>query len=269
MSINCYKLVLHDHCKIAVKDNQMPQLRISFFLLLMALATFGQSQQTLSGWVLDEKEKKVLKDVHVINKTSLKGTMSDDRGFFEIKLNFGDTVVFSNIAYQYYNFIYNDSSTALSEVIIEMKEQNYLLSEVQVTTYKLTSNKPREMILNKPSVPDSRELRSDVDILANELQAGGWLYEMLSSKAHQLAKLRQLQIEDAYRKRLEQSNNRESVIKLTGLNMEELESFLFYCKFAPINMYSMNDYQFLLNVQRCFRAYVHEKELEGFLQQFD
>lgn len=269
MSINGYKLILHDHCKSAVKDNQMQQLRICLLSFLMALTTIGRSQQILSGWVIDEKKKTVLNDVHVINKTTLKGTMTDERGFFEIKLSFGDTVVFSNIAYQYYNFIYQDSSTALEEVVIEMKEQNYLLNEVQVTTYKLTSNKPREMVLSKPNTPTNRELRDDSKILANELRAGGWLYQLLSSKASQLARLRQLQIEDAYRQRLEQSNNRESVIKLTGLSMEELESFLFYCKFAPINMYSMNDYQFLLNVQRCFRAYVHEKELEGFLQQFD
>lgn len=260
---------MHDHCKLAVKDNQMPQLRISFFLVLMAWASFGSSQKTLSGWVIDDVEKEVLTAVHVINKSTLKGTMTDEDGFFEIKLNFGDTVVFSNIAYQYYNFIYNDSNTALQEVIIPMEEQNYLLSEVQVTSYKLTTNKPREMVLNKPNIPASGELRNDAEILANQLEAGGWLYEMLSSKAEQLARLRQLQIEDAYRLRLEQSNNRENVIKLTGLSAEELQSFMFYCKYAPVNMRSMNDYQFLLNVQRCFRAYVKEKELEGFLQQFD
>lgn len=260
---------MHDHCKIVVKDNQMPQLRTSLLAILLAFATFGRSQQMLNGWVIDEREKTVLNDVHVINKSTLKGTMTNERGFFEIKLSYGDTVVFSNIAYQYYNFIYKDSSSALEDVIITMKEQNYLLNEVQVTTYKLTSNKPREMVLSKPSMPDNSKLRNDSEILANELEAGGWLYKILSSKASQLARLRQLQIEDAYRQRLEQSNNRESVVKLTGLSMEELESFLFYCKFAPINMYSMNDYQFLLNVQRCFRAYVHEKELEGFLQQFD
>ena len=106
-------------------------------------------------------------------------------------------------------------------------------------------------------------------MLANQLEAGGWMYRMFSSKGEQLARLRELEIEDAYRERLQMSNNRENVIKLTGLSRDELEAFMFYCKFTTVNMNVMNDYQFLRNVQRCFREYVKDKELEGFLQQFD
>ncbi|MGK0407852.1 MAG: hypothetical protein ACJAZH_001677, partial [Roseivirga sp.] len=57
--------------------------------------------------------------------------------------------------------------------------------------------------------------------------------------------------------------------KLTGLSQEELEAFMFYCKFARVNMYSLNDYEFLLSVQACYRHYVNERELEGFLDQFN
>jgi hypothetical protein len=44
---------------------------------------------------------------------------------------------------------------------------------------------------------------------------------------------------------------------------------MFYCKFARVNMYSLNDYEFLLSVQACYRQYVKERELDGFLDQFD
>lgn len=175
--------------------------------------------------------------------------------------------MFSNIAYQYFYFIYRDSVT-LEEIVVPLKEQNYLLDEAAVTSYKLTTNKPRAIELSRPSEPRSADLRSDAAMLSTDLEAGGFLYELFSRKASQLAALRRLQVEDAYRQRLEMNNNREAVIKLTGLNREELEAFMFYCKYS-VRMRHMNDYQFLLSVQRCFRNYVKERELEEFLNQWD
>lgn len=81
--------------------------------------------------------------------------------------------------------------------------------------------------------------------------------------------LAQLKAEDAYREKLEESNNRGSVVQLTGLSKDELEAFMFYCKFAPVRMQSLNDYEFLISVQQCYRLYVKEHEMESFLEQFD
>jgi hypothetical protein len=238
-------------------------------LIFLSSVTSAVAQKKLSGWVVDSLKKETIPAAHVVNKTTYKGTITDGDGFFSIKIKVGDTVVISNLGYQYYYFIYRDSTAALSDVVVKMVEENYLLSEVNVTSYKLTTNKPKAIPLKKPRIPANQELRSDLSMLASDLEAGGMIYAMFSSKAEQLAKLRQLQIEDSYRKKLERSNNRQSVIKLTGLSVNELEQFMFYCKFSAVNMHSLNDYDFLRNVQACFRSYVKEKELEGFLEQFD
>lgn len=243
-------------------------IRFLAFLLLLSLGTV-HAQDTLSGWVIDGKKKDLLSSVHVVNKSTLKGTISDYNGYFEIALKFGDTVVFSNIGYQYYFFIYQDSSQSLSEVIVSLKEENYLLSEVNVTSYKLTTNKPEEMRFEKPSIPRNEALRGNLAMLENSVESGGMIYRLFSNKAEQLAALQRLKIEDAYRKKLRESNNRQNVMKLTGLNKNELEAFMFYCKYSPVHMRHLNDYDFLLSVQRCFQSYVKDQELEGFLQQFD
>jgi len=248
----------------------MASLRRLILWGFLSSAFAGMAQiDTLSGWVLDGESQEVVPAVHVVNKNSLKGTMTDTEGYFQIRLAPGDTVVFSNIAYKFHYFVYRDSATPLREVIIQMEEQNYLLEEVPVYSYRLTTNKPRAIKLRKPAEPPPEKLRSDATMLAQDLEAGGFIYRLFSSKAQQLARLRELQIEDAYRQRLEISNNRSSVIKLTGLSRDELEAFMFYCKYAPVNMRHLNDYEFLISVQYCFREYVKEKELEGFLQQFD
>ncbi len=251
------------------KDKQSKSFRyyllLAFFISIYPL----QAQQIIDGWVLDENTEETVPGVHVINKSTLKGTTTDANGYFSLKLAKGDTIIFSNIAYKYFYFIYSDSTAALKEVIIKMEEQNYLLDEVSVFSYTLTTNKPREMPLRKPAIPDNSEIREPQLIAAGLNNPAEFLYNLFGSKPKQLRRLAQLKAEDAYRDKLEESNNRSAVVRLTGLSQEELEAFMFYCKFARVNMHSLNDYEFLLSVQACYRQYVKERELEGFLDQFN
>ena len=238
-------------------------LAAAFFALPML------GQQKLTGWVIDQESKKTLKGVHAVNKRTLKGTVTGPEGYFELRLSRGDTIVFSNIAYKYYYFVYKDSATALEEVIVPLEEQNYLLEEVSVFAYKLTSNKPREVELQKPRRPQAKELPQDKPVEATVANPAEYLYNLFGSKPRQLRKLAQLQKEDAYRKKLRESNNRQRVMELTGLKRSELEAFMFYCKYSPVRMRRMNDYEFLRSVRRCYQLYVKDKELDRFLQQWD
>lgn len=246
---------------------QMKRL-ILLFLLFTGTGTLLSGQE-LSGIVVDEKSRETVPGTHVINKRTYKGTLTDENGKFEIQLEWGDTIVFSNIAYQYFYFIYNDSTTALKNVLVELKEQNYLLSEVSIFSYKLTSNKDKEIILKEPLIPPSEELSDGRIMDAGVQNPAEFLYNLFGSKPRQLRLLAQLKAEEAYRLKLEESNNRQKVVELTGLSQAELEAFMFYCKFAPVYMSTLNDYEFLISVKRCFRQYVKERELEEFLQQFD
>ncbi|MDZ7846750.1 MAG: carboxypeptidase-like regulatory domain-containing protein [Owenweeksia sp.] len=236
------------------------------FSFLLSITAFGQN---LTGIVIDEETREVLPGTHVVNKRTFKGDLTNERGQFEIGLRWGDTIVFSNIAYQYFYFIYNDSGTVLNDALVELKEQNYLLDEVSIFSYKLTSNKNREVVLDEPSRPTNEELGDGRIVRAGMNNPAEYLYNLFGSKPRQLRALAQLKAEEAYRQKLEESNNRQSVVRLTGLTREELEAFMFYCKYAPVRMHTMNDYEFLISVQHCYRQYVKERELDSFLKQFD
>lgn len=252
------------------KDTRLKLL--SLVLILSGFGLFGQEipmRKTLDGWVLDGHSKETVPGVHVINKRTLKGTITDANGYFEIDLALGDSIIFSSIAYKYFYFIYQDDSTQIKEVIVAMEEQNYLLDEVSVFSYELTTNKPKEMVLRKPAIPSNDEIEDPAIIQAGLSNPAEYLYNLFGSKPRQLRKLAQIKAEDAYRSKLEESNNRQSVMRLTGLDRDELEAFMFYCKYVPVNMNQLNDYEFLLAVQACFRRYMEDRELEGFLEQFD
>lgn len=238
-------------------------------LLILSLAFNSLKAQQLSGLIVDAKTQELIPGTHAINKRTFKGTLSDGNGQFKLDIKWGDTIVFSNIAYKYFYFIYNDSSTALTDVLINMVEQNYLLAEVSIFSYKLTTNDDRAIEFKKPAIPSNSELSDGRIINAGPNNPAELLYNLFGSKPRQLRMLAQLQAEDAYREKLEESNNRSSVITLTGLTQAELEAFMFYCKFAPVNMNALNDYEFLISVQQCYRQYVKEQEMEDFLRQFD
>lgn len=227
------------------------------------------SGQELYGTIQDKETEETVPEVHVINKRTLKGTVSDRNGEFLINIEFGDTIVFSNISYKYLYFVYNDSSATLENALVEMEEQNYLLHEVSIFSYELTSNDPKEMKLEKPLYPSSDEISDGKIINASPSNPAEYLYNLFGSKPKQLRKLAILKAEEAYREKLKESNNRESVTTLTGLSKEELEAFMFYCKFTHVRMNHLNDYDFLIAVQRCYAQYVRDKELDEFLGQFD
>ena len=248
----------------------MSQFFRSLLLLTLVCFVIIEAQgQSLTGIVIDEKSRTVVPGTHVINKRTLKGTLTNEKGSFQISIQLGDTIVFSNIAYQYFYFIYKDSATNTTDVLVEMKEQNYLLSEVSIFSYELTSNKDKEIILNEPLLPSGDDLSDGTIVRAGIQNPAEFLYNLFGSKPRQLRTLAQLKAEDAYRLKLEESNNRSRVVELTGLSQEELEAFMFYCKFARVYMSTLNDYQFLISVKHCFEEYVKERELEEFLEQFD
>lgn len=238
-------------------------------LIVMIFTSALARAQQLSGVVIDERSRERIPGTHVINKRTLKGTLTNESGAFELNISWGDTVIFSNIAYQYFYFIYTDSATALTDVVIELKEQNYMLSDVSIFSYKLTTNKEREMDIKPPKMPSNNELGDGRITKAGIGQPAEYLYNLFGSKPRQLRALAQLQAEDYYRQVLEQNSNRQKVEQLTGLTKADLEAFMFYCKYSSTRMRTMNDYEFLLSVQRCYRQYVEERELEGFLEQFD
>ncbi len=251
----------------AFKDTVLFSI-VLYTFILFSIPLSGQATETLNGWVLDGKSQETVPGVHVINKRTLKGTVSDQDGYFELELIKGDSILFSNIAFKYLYFVYRDS-TVLEDVVIQMEEQNYLLDEVSVFSYTLSTNKPRAMVLKKPAIKSNNEIRDRQPLEATLANPAEYLYNLFGSKPRQLRKLAQLKAEDAYREKLEESNNRESVIKLTGLRRDELEAFMFYCKYVPVGMNRLNDYEFLLAVQACFKRYMKDRELEGFLEQFD
>ncbi len=239
-------------------------VNILFGLLCVFLSSNNAIAQSyiLKGTVLDKDSSFALPNSYVVNNKTFAGTVTNGIGYFEISVAEGDTIVFSNVGYQF-KYLAIDSnviSDIKREKSIKLRPRNYLLDEVSI--YAISSNNPRTMHQSKPRVPVNGDIRIPEAVaptLANPLDL---LYYSFGKRPKQLAALRRLQQEDYYRRKLEEGNNRESLEELTGIPKEEMEAFMFYCKYSDTQIRTLNDYQFLVSLLECYEEYERQKEMQ-------
>lgn len=229
----------------------------------------GQQRDSvvIYGTVYTQDSVKRLPNTHVINKRTYAGTITNGIGEFRMGARVGDTLVFSNVSYSFY--YHTVTGKEGDNLIIKMKMRNFLLDEVSVTAYKLTSNDPKTMPIGKPMIPKNEDIRTPESLAPTLGNPVDYLYYLFSRRPKQLEKLRQLQAEDYYRRKLTEGNNRQILVELTGLPREELEAFMFYCKYADTYINTLNDYDFLISLLKCYDQYIRDQEVNQLLDEQD
>jgi len=76
---------------------------VVFVFLLFSSVTFSQvgvETSVVSGTIINDNTKLPISNVNVININKVIGSVSDDKGFFEMKVSVSDTLIFSYIGFQ-------------------------------------------------------------------------------------------------------------------------------------------------------------------------
>ena len=120
----------------------MNQLYLFILLsLLLSIPCLGQKNGVLiSGEVMNDTI--AVENVHVINKNSNKGSVSNKLGQFKISVNDKDTLIISDIQYQNKIIIINQDHLLKKFIIINLMELTNELDEVIVMQYD-------DMLLNE------------------------------------------------------------------------------------------------------------------------
>lgn len=235
---------------------------------LLPLKTWAQEKERLVfGQVFEEKTGLKVPGVHVVNTHSEQGTVSDILGRFQIKAQAGDTLVFSHLSYSFQTLKIQDSLLGRN-VRVYLHEQNYLLDEVGIFAYELTTNDPEEMVIGKPLVPREEDIDMPVHApptLANPVDL---LYEQFGKTPKQLRKLRELIQKDAWKRKLA-GRNGEILLELTGMSRDEVSAFTFYCRYSPNAIRHATDYQLLSSLLDCYEEYQKEREVQELLEEWD
>lgn len=121
----------------------------SRFLLpaLLLFSTFASAQTFLSKQ-LEGKVSSADGDVaatHVLNMTTKKATITDIDGYFSIRANLNDTLVFSAVQYKRKEVVVTPAILAQKRVQIDMEEALTVLDEVIVTPYNLSGDITKDL----------------------------------------------------------------------------------------------------------------------------
>ena len=108
--------------------------KLFFYFLIFPVLGFSQNDTIIKGKIVSESN--LLEDIHVINLTENKGTVTDSRGYFQIKAKVSDTLQFSAINLKAIRYVLKESDLNKDLLFIKMESLINELDEVAIIQYK-------------------------------------------------------------------------------------------------------------------------------------
>ncbi len=116
----------------------------------------------------------LLKNVHVVNLNTDKGTFTNDYGQYRIVVSLGDTIRFSSVEYETVKKTITDRIYFSKKLNLVLENKNYVLNEVVVKEHDLTGN----LSIDRKKVPKDtiatmgKNLSSLIDDISKKSQKG-------------------------------------------------------------------------------------------------
>ncbi len=82
----------------------------------------------------------VVKDVHIINLNTAKGTFSSDYGRYRIVVSVGDTLEFTSVQHETVKKVITDPIAFSKKLNVVLKKKTYVLDEIVLKKHDLTGN---------------------------------------------------------------------------------------------------------------------------------
>ena len=225
-------------------------LIFSLFLLASHLS-WGQNLVQYQGVIVEDRSMEPLPYVAIVNARTEAAQVTDSKGRFALEAIEGDTLVFSRpgFSFSYRSAVANDS------VRIILQTQNFLLNEVSVTAYKLTSNMPKAMKVDKAERPSGADIYVPNSVKPTMANPIDFLYDQFGNRPRQIRELQAILDSERFRDRLSKSHNRHALFELTGMPASEVEAFLLFCRYNQSDIRDASDYDLLVSLLLCYQDY--------------
>ncbi len=107
-----------------------------FWVALLAVPLQVQAQQiVLSGMLIDKQTKAPISSVRIINYTASRGTISNEKGMFSLRVNAGDSLIIRSAQYRtaFYKVPINQEESY--SVVLPLEEAVETIAPIQVFPY--------------------------------------------------------------------------------------------------------------------------------------
>jgi len=230
--------------------------------------SFAQSVQLISGKVVNTSGTG-LENVHIINLNIVTGSITNNKGTFNIKATVNDTLHLSFLGYKSIKVKVTNDWIKFGNSSIELTESAYALEEVLIKPHDLTGY----LEIDTKYIPINDSKQYSISGLQKGYEAGkkgpgsiskllgaifnpaDLLYNTFSRKSKQMRKLRQMKKNDEIRKLLSQKFDRELLISFLQIDKSELEEVLNHCSYSKNFIQTANDLQILDAINGCFEEY--------------
>jgi CarboxypepD_reg-like domain len=259
-------LVLLDH------QNNTMKYFFTFIFCLASTLLFSQENNLstiVTGNVINDNTKEPLYNVNIINVNSVKGTTSNQKGYFEIEARANDTLHVTMLGYKSIKVKVTNDWIKNKYTQIKLIEKAFELDEVVVRAYNLTGY----LEIDAKLIPIRDNYRYNIVGLNRGYEAGETspnafsrvmgsifnpadaLYNIFGKKPKELKRLREMKKDDTVRRLLESKFDRETISALLGIDKNEIPEILARCNYSESFVKTANDLQIMDAISNCYEEY--------------
>jgi len=245
---------------------------VVFFFLIVSANTFAQVTepfQKVSGIILNDNNQLPLSNVNIININKVKGTTTNEKGFFEIDVTANDTLHISILGFQSLKIKVTNDWIKNKNTKIKLTEKAFALDEITIRPYNLTGY----LEVDSKLIPVKENYRYSISGLTQGYEAGEYspnafgkvmgsifnpadmLYNFFGKKPKELKRLKEMNKDDTVRNLLESKFDRETISVLLGVDKKEIAEILERCNYSESFVKTANDLQILDAISSCYEEY--------------
>jgi hypothetical protein len=210
---------------------------IPFFLFFIVITYSQEKRKLITGKIL--LEKTIISDVHVINKNTKQGTITNDDSWFEIPVSIGDSLQFTHVNLKEKHIVITKEIFTKRTLEIKLEEQTYSLNEI-------TLEKPRSIFYEDPQMMPPTVVNAETlklpyantiakkDLSVIKFRAGGVvsldnLFNSLNGNNKRRKELQKITLEDSALEKIRKHFTDDFFITDLQIKKEHINPFLNYC----------------------------------------
>jgi len=246
---------------------------VVFLFVLISYSSFSQNDslvKNLKGTVIHNETKLPMSNVHIINTTRVKGSISNPSGTFEIEAKVNDTLLFSYLGYETVKVKVTNDWIRNNPTKIYLSEKAYVLDEVVVAKYNLTGyvevdtrlipvvdDSYRYSISGLPAGYESGTYNPGAiaKILGSISNPTDFLYNIFGKRPKEMKKLKEMKKDDTVRNLLATKFDRETLAALLEISKDDIPLILQNCNYSEYFIQTANDLQIMDAISACYEEY--------------
>lgn len=249
----------------------MKYIVASLFLLFTSIVIAQETPviKKVAGVVVNDNTLFPLSNVNIININKVKGTISNDKGYFEIEASPTDTLHITCIGFQSIKVKVTNDWVKAGISKIRLTEKAIALEEVIIKRYTLTGY----LEVDTKLIPEQENYRYSISGLSNAYEIGenspkafsrmmnsifnpaDRLYNFFGKKPKELKKLKEMRKDDTVRRLLESKFDRETIAVLLGIDKNDIPEILSHCSYSQSFIETANDLQIMDAISQCYEEY--------------